>query len=82
MQQPPVPLPSSASVCVQFFFPFINVSFQPKALLSLIYIICRAKITDLAIEISRMQKEVDQFNQENATFLTYEKRYVRQYYLS
>lgn len=34
----------------------------------------RAKITDLATEISRMQKEVDQFNQENATFLTYEKR--------
>lgn len=33
-----------------------------------------AKITDLATEISRMQKEVDQFNQENATFLTYEKR--------
>ncbi|XP_078353476.1 intraflagellar transport protein 74 homolog [Oculina patagonica] len=34
----------------------------------------RAKITDLATEIARMQKEVDQFNQENATFITYEKR--------
>lgn len=34
----------------------------------------RAKITELAAEIAKMQKEVDQFNQENATFLTYEKR--------
>ncbi|KAJ7358819.1 hypothetical protein OS493_021607 [Desmophyllum pertusum] len=33
-----------------------------------------AKITDLATEIAKMQKEVDQFNTENATFLTYEKR--------
>ena len=51
---------------------------QEKALPSkcLIDINFRAKITDLATEISRMQKEVDQFNQENATFLTYEKRYV------
>ena len=51
---------------------------REKALLikCLINVIFRAKITDLATEISRMQKEVDQFNQENATFLTYEKRYV------
>ncbi|PFX19842.1 Intraflagellar transport protein 74-like [Stylophora pistillata] len=34
----------------------------------------RAKITELAAEIAKMQREVDQFNQENATFLTYEKR--------
>lgn len=34
----------------------------------------RAKITELAAEIAKMQKEVDQFDQENATFLTYEKR--------
>lgn len=31
---------------------------------------------DLAAEISKLQKEVDSFNQENATFLTYEKRYL------
>ena len=58
------------------------VSIQEKALFSkclLNDIIFRAKITDLATEISRMQKEVDQFNQENATFLTYEKRYVHHY---
>ena len=35
----------------------------------------RAKITDLATEISKMQKEIDTFNQENSTFLNYEKRY-------
>ncbi|KAM7444623.1 Intraflagellar transport protein 74 [Porites harrisoni] len=34
----------------------------------------RAKMIDLAAEISKLQKEVDSFNQENATFLTYEKR--------
>ncbi|XP_074611284.1 intraflagellar transport protein 74 homolog isoform X2 [Acropora palmata] len=34
----------------------------------------RAKITDLATEISKLQKEIESFNQENATFLTYEKR--------
>jgi len=34
----------------------------------------RAKIAELATEISRLQKEIDTFNQENATFLTYEKR--------
>ena len=83
MQQPSVhyfvSLPSFASVCVQFCFPFINVAVKQKAVLSLIYIIFRAKITDLATEISRMQKEVDQFNQENATFLTYEKQFVHDY---
>ncbi|XP_015752644.1 PREDICTED: intraflagellar transport protein 74 homolog [Acropora digitifera] len=36
--------------------------------------IFRAKITDLATEISKLQKEIESFNQENATFLTYEKR--------
>ena len=64
------------------FFPFISVSIREKALFSkclLNDITFRAKITDLATEISRMQKEVDQFNQENATFLTYEKRYVHHY---
>ena len=38
------------------------------------FIIFRAKMIDLAAEISKLQKEVDSFNQENATFLTYEKR--------
>ena len=40
-----------------------------------LFVCLRAKITELAAEIAKMQKEVDQFNQENATFLTYEKRY-------
>lgn len=40
------------------------------------FLICRAKITDLGAEISKLQKEIDSFNQENSTFLTYEKRYV------
>ena len=38
------------------------------------FFIFRAKMIDLAAEISKLQKEVDSFNQENATFLTYEKR--------
>ena len=42
-----------------------------------LFVCLRAKITELAAEIAKMQKEVDQFNQENATFLTYEKRYDR-----
>ena len=73
-------LPSSVSVCLQnkVLSFLIDMFVREKAQLieCLINIIFRAKITDLATEISRMQKEVDQFNQENATFLTYEKRYV------
>ena len=40
----------------------------------ILFFIFRAKMIDLAAEISRLQKEVDSFNQENATFLTYEKQ--------
>ncbi|KAK2555052.1 Intraflagellar transport protein 74-like protein [Acropora cervicornis] len=38
----------------------------------------RAKITDLATEISKLQKEIESFNQENATFLTYEKSEIKE----
>ena len=44
--------------------------------INLLLLIFRAKIAELATEISRLQKEIDTFNQENATFLTYEKRCV------
>ena len=35
---------------------------------------CRAKISELSTEIAKMQKEVDQFSQENSAYVTYEKR--------
>ena len=39
-------------------------------------IFCRGKIQDLSREINDMTKEVESFTQENATFLTFEKRYL------
>uniref|UniRef100_A0A8C4S6Y5 Intraflagellar transport 74 n=1 Tax=Erpetoichthys calabaricus TaxID=27687 RepID=A0A8C4S6Y5_ERPCA len=35
----------------------------------------RSKINELTTEISRLQKEIDTFNQENSVYLSYEKRY-------
>ncbi|KAK3716751.1 hypothetical protein QZH41_018232, partial [Actinostola sp. cb2023] len=34
----------------------------------------RAKMTELNIEITKLRKEVDQYNQENSTYLSYEKK--------
>ena len=34
----------------------------------------RAKITEITVEVTKMQKEIDQYSQENTTYLTYEKR--------
>lgn len=33
-------------------------------------------MTDLNIEIAKLRKEIDQFNQDNSTYLSYEKKYV------
>ncbi|EDO33596.1 predicted protein, partial [Nematostella vectensis] len=34
----------------------------------------RAKMVELNAEVGKLQKEMDQFNQENSTYLTYEKK--------
>ncbi|XP_067886625.1 intraflagellar transport protein 74 homolog isoform X1 [Heterodontus francisci] len=34
----------------------------------------RAKINELTTEVSKLQKEIDMFNQENSVYLSYEKR--------
>ncbi|XP_051875191.1 intraflagellar transport protein 74 homolog isoform X2 [Pristis pectinata] len=34
----------------------------------------RAKISELTTEVSKLQKEIDTFNQENSVYLSYEKR--------
>lgn len=34
----------------------------------------RAKIQELSGEVMRMTREIDSFNEENATYLTFEKK--------
>ena len=34
----------------------------------------RGKITDLTNEIAKLNKDINNFNQENASYLSYEKR--------
>ncbi|XP_031556313.1 intraflagellar transport protein 74 homolog [Actinia tenebrosa] len=34
----------------------------------------RAKMTDLNIEIAKLRKEIEQYNQDNSTYLSYEKK--------
>ncbi len=36
----------------------------------------RAKIQELSQEIGKLTQEIDQYNQDNATYLTFEKRHV------
>jgi intraflagellar transport protein 74 len=36
----------------------------------------RTKISELNTEVVKLTRELDQFNAENATYLTYEKRFV------
>ncbi len=36
--------------------------------------VCRAKIQELSSEVVRMTREIEAFNQENATYLTFEKK--------
>jgi hypothetical protein len=33
-------------------------------------------MTELNIEIAKLRKEIDQYNQDNSTYLSYEKKYV------
>lgn len=44
----------------------------------LMYAVCfyynRSKISELTTESSKLQKEIDAFNQENSVYLSYEKR--------
>ena len=40
------------------------------------YGFCRGKINELNVEIAKLTKEINQFNQENASYLSYEKRQV------
>ena len=37
--------------------------------------LARAKVSELTTEITRMQKEIEKYSQENETYLSYEKRY-------
>ena len=39
-------------------------------------IFCRSKINELTTETSKLHKEMDNFNQENSVYLSYEKRYA------
>lgn len=35
---------------------------------------CRSKINELTTEMSKLHKEIDNYNQENSVYLSYEKR--------
>lgn len=39
----------------------------------------RSKINELTIEMSKLHKEIDNYNQENSVYLSYEKRWVAFY---
>lgn len=44
---------------------------------AIIHVLCfhyRSKINELTTENSKLQKEIDVFNQENSVYLSYEKR--------
>lgn len=45
---------------------------MPNSLLLLLSV--RSKITELTTETSKLHKEVDNYNQENSVYLSYEKR--------
>ena len=40
----------------------------------------RTKISELNTEVVKLSREMDQFNAENATYLTFEKRFVIKYF--
>ena len=37
-------------------------------------IFCRSKINELTTETSKLDREIDNFNQENSVYLSYEKK--------
>lgn len=37
-------------------------------------VVVRSKINELTTETSKLHKEIDNYNQENSTYLSYEKR--------
>ena len=39
-------------------------------------LIFRQKMNELNTEIGKLTKEINHFNQENASFISYEKRYI------